>query len=217
MNEDTGESVIILTHILKAQVLYTDNIKFDVKFTSTSDDGTSNATINYDAVQCKMENDTRNTAYWIVNAEDGHYTTAAETTYVKDSVPNVINSGQDWFIEEDDINRDEPLCTPPDGTENWPQALSYFACKEIRCEVRRVMDTGDFYDIDFKADGTAENLVIKQNNAVLQFNQSGIDAANIEEVTNDAVADISIKVVKGALSGIMSSALAVAALAYATF
>ena len=62
-----------------------------------------------------MNNDSRNTEYWIVTYEDGHYTTAADTTYVKDSVSNLINSGQDWFIENDDIDRDadDHLCTPP--------------------------------------------------------------------------------------------------------
>lgn len=169
VNEDSGESILILTHILKAQILYTDYIKFDVKFTSTTDAG--NGTVNYDAVQCTMENDTRNTDFWIVNTEDGHYTASADTTYVKDSRANIANSGQDWFIEEDDIDRDEHLCTPPSGSENWNNiSLGYFACSEIRCEVRRVMDTGDPFDLDFKADGTTENLVIKQNNASLQFN-----------------------------------------------
>ena len=163
-----------------------------------------------------MTNDTRNRDYWIVVVKDGHYTTGAPTTYVQDSVPNVINGGQDWFIEEDDIDRDERLCTPPTGTETWDQALSYFACKEIRCEVRRVMDTGDFYDIDFKADGTTENLVIKQGGAKLQFNQSTIDAANVEEVENVGAADIEIKVIKDALSGIVSSALAVTAILLST-
>lgn len=158
-----------------------------------------------------MDNDDRNTDFWIVNVEDGHYTTAADSTYVKDSVPNVINGGQDWFIEMDDIDRDDHLCTPP-GTVSWSQSSSYFACKEIKCEVRRVMTNTDFYDIGFKADGTEENLVIKTGGATIQINQSTIDAANIQKVTNGAAADIEIKVVKGALSGIATSALAVSAL-----
>lgn len=94
-----------------------------------------------------MSNDTRNTDYWIVDVEDGHYLTTDDATYVKDAAAGKINLGQDWFIEEDDINRDNKLCTPPDGV-SWDQNSSYFACQELHCEMRRIFNTDDYYDFD---------------------------------------------------------------------
>ena len=202
---------MILTHMLKALILFEDTLTFNVKFTATNDDASTSNVVDFDNARCKMVNDSRNRAYWIVTVEDGHYAATDPTTYVKDSAAGTINLGQDWFIEKDDIDLDDNLCTPPVGDESWDGIdTSYFACKEIHCEMRRVFNTGDFYDLDFVTNGSAENMLIAAGDASLQMNQSTIDAANLELVTNSAA--ITIKVVKGALSGIVTSAFATAAL-----
>ena len=71
-----------------------------------------------------MSNDVRNTAYWEVSPLDGYYPASAATDnqndiIISDNNNNLTNKGQDWFTEEDDLYRDDHLCTPPDGTEVW--------------------------------------------------------------------------------------------------
>lgn len=115
-----------------------------------------------------MQNDSRATAYWEVEVEDGHYLSSDPATYVRDTSAGTLNLGQDWFIEEDDIERSDPLCTPPDSSESWGNLEpSYFACKEIHCEMRRIFNTSDNYDLDFITDGTAETMEIAAGAAKL--------------------------------------------------
>ena len=117
-----------------------------------------------------MENDTRNTEFWIVSVEDGHYLTTATDTYVKDAAAGKINLGQDWFIEEDDVNRDEHLCTKPDNPTGWGDIeTSYFACQEIHCEMRRIFNTDDYYDFDLLV-STDDTITIEIGKAKLFFN-----------------------------------------------
>ena len=158
-----------------------------------------------------MENDTRNTSYWIVTVEDGHYASGS-TDYTKDSAAGTLNLGQDWFIERDDIDRDVNLCIQPDGTETgWGADISYFACKEIWCEMQRKFTTLDYYDFDFDPNGVTENLIIATGDASLLIGQDG-RAPNQETITNTATAAIELKVLQGSLSGIMTTALATAAM-----
>ena len=76
--------------------------------------------------------------------------------------------------------------------------------------MRRKFNTGDYYDLDFVTNGATENMLIAIDDATLQFNQLTIDAANVEKISNPTA--ITIKVVKGSLSGIVTSAFAAAAL-----
>ena len=46
VNEDSGESILILTHILKGRILYADTLQFDVRFTTTTDDNTVQSVID---------------------------------------------------------------------------------------------------------------------------------------------------------------------------
>ena len=75
VNEDTGESILIMTHIYTGRVLYADVLEFDVRFTNS---GTTNTSIAQDNVRCTMNNDVRNTAYWEVDALDGYYSNGAD-------------------------------------------------------------------------------------------------------------------------------------------
>ena len=124
VNEDTGESILILTHILKGRILYADTLQFDVRFTTNTDDNTIQSVIDYDHVRCAMQNDVRNTAYWEVTVTDGYYpfgtdSTSTDDLVVSDNNGALSNAGQDWFVEEDDLYRDDNLCTPPTGDESW--------------------------------------------------------------------------------------------------
>ena len=71
-----------------------------------------------------MQNDVRNTAYWEVTVTDGYYPNGSDADSntdltVSDNNSALTNGGQDWFIEEDDLYRDDNLCTPPNGDESW--------------------------------------------------------------------------------------------------
>ena len=133
VNEDSGDTILILTHMLTAKILHADKLVFNVKFTSGTDFdqnsviGLVSANQGYDNARCTMENDTRNTDYWIVNLEDGHYLSATNTVYVKDATTAATNLGQDWFKEKEDVDRSSPLCTKP-GSATWTPDKSYFAC-----------------------------------------------------------------------------------------
>lgn len=66
-NEDTGEIRVQLTHILTTDVLATDVITFEVGFTSTSNSAEANSTntlIEKDFAVCRLENNTREPAFW---------------------------------------------------------------------------------------------------------------------------------------------------------
>lgn len=122
VNEDTGESILILTHEFIGRVLYSDTFQFDVRFTTTTD--TSQTVIAQDHVRCNMSNDVRNIAFWEVDVIDGYYPFGAnddtqDDLVISDNNASLTNRGQDWFVEEDDLYRDDNLCTPPSGTETW--------------------------------------------------------------------------------------------------
>ena len=117
--------------------------------------------------------------------------------------------------QDDDVDLKDHLCIPPDANENWGNLEeSYFACKIIRCEMRRPFKTDDFYDFDFITNGDAESMDIQVGGATLIMNQSSVAVANKEYVENKRLTNI--KVVKSALSGIVSAGAALGALIMAT-
>lgn len=88
VNEDSGESILVLTHTLTGKILHTDVITFDLEFSSASDVGSNNVLgpNGFDQATCAMENDTRNSDFWIVTLTDGHCDTGTPTTCVADVV-----------------------------------------------------------------------------------------------------------------------------------
>lgn len=86
---------MVLNHYLIGKILHTDEITFDVKFSSASDVG-SNAVLGpsgFDQATCKLVNDTRNKDFWIVTLTDGHCYTATPNTCAADSVSTKTNNG----------------------------------------------------------------------------------------------------------------------------
>ena len=55
----------------------------------------------------------------MVSVVDKHRLTGAPTVSVTDSVSTKTNRGQDWYVENDDVDLDYNLCVKPDNTENW--------------------------------------------------------------------------------------------------
>ena len=104
---------------------------------------------------------------------------------------------------------DTHLCTEPDDDDNFAIEESYFACKELKCEMRRPFDTSDIYDLDFDSTGATENMLIAATKASIQINQDPPLTNFVLTVNNSAA---TIKVVKGALSDLVISAFAVSSL-----
>ena len=59
VNEDSGETILVMTHKLTGKILHKDTLIFNVEFTTTTD--TTNSVIAADNARCTMSNDTRNT------------------------------------------------------------------------------------------------------------------------------------------------------------
>lgn len=147
---------------------------FDIAFTSSShiNDNPVIGPNGFDGHKCKLKNDTRNRNFWIATVEDGHYLTGAPTVWVKDSVVTKTNLGQDWYVDKDDVDLDNHLCVKPTADENWGGLYwGYFACKTIRCEVRRNFNTRDYFDYEFVTNGNTESLDIPVGRAKLLINQ----------------------------------------------
>ena len=174
VNEDSGDTIMILQHIFQSKILHADEMTFDIAFTSAGDINNNKVIgpLGFDGHRCKLKNDTRNNSFWITTVEDGHYLTGAVDDWVKDSVLTKTNLGQDWYVEKDDVDLDNHLCVEPTTDENWGDLYEgYFACKAIRCEIRRNFNTADFYDYDFVTNGNTESLDIPVGRAKLLINQ----------------------------------------------
>jgi len=133
VNEDSGESILVMTNYFMGRILHTDVITFDIKFRSASEITAGSNTVlgpnGFDQATCSLQNDTRNKDFWIVTVTDGHCDTGTPTTCISDVVSTKTNRGQDWFVEDDDVDLSNHLCVPPDDTENWGLLEeSYFAC-----------------------------------------------------------------------------------------
>ena len=55
---------------------------------------------------------------------------------------------------------DTHLCTKVTNDDNFTIDKSYFACKILKCEMRRPFDTEDIYDLAFDSSGNTENMII---------------------------------------------------------
>lgn len=123
VNEDSGDSIMVLTNYLTGKILHTDVITFDLTFRSTSDTTAGSNTVigpnGFDEMTCKLQNDTRNRDFWIVTVEDRYRLTGTPTVSALDNVSTKTNRGQDWYVENDDVDLDYNLCVKPDNTENW--------------------------------------------------------------------------------------------------
>ena len=71
-NEDTGEIRVRLIHTLTADVLATDEITFEIGFTTTGDTSKIGQVIKKDIAQCQLKNNTMQPKFWNQYAYDSY-------------------------------------------------------------------------------------------------------------------------------------------------
>ena len=146
-DEDKGISYLRFQHELEAPILPTDEVSFEIAFTTQNDPWTNKSTIAEDSAVCKMTRSTQNTKLWTQTSEDKYYTCATTSDcklIINDTTNtfegNADGTGNDWTNPLADDDEESPYCTPPDDS------TSEFACKKIICIQQRKLETGDSKD-----------------------------------------------------------------------
>lgn len=187
-------------------MLSTDEITFEVGFTSTSWTATAtaqNTLISKDIAQCQLTNNTREPEFWNQYAYDLYLTPTGTS--------NQQDSKQDWENPVDDDDKKNPLCTPP--TEDDKKD---FSCKQIKCIIDRSIETGDYYDFPFtyaEDKATApypDEMVISAGDAVLGINMYDRSRAGQTTVYLKNLAEVKLPVYTGAIYSLALPVLAAA-------
>ncbi len=170
-----------------------------------------------DSFDCIVEKDVT-TEYWKTTVKD-YYVENVTTipdpvgaplvsvtteTLKEDYVPTLKNNAQDWFVFEQDEKRDEEdnLCKK--------SSLAGFQCEQIRCVLRRKMNTENLTDMQFAPTGAANASVKMQfpkYKSYLSLNQGTFTVK--KQLRN--LKDTEIVILQGAFNSLAaSSALAIA-------
>ena len=73
--EDSGVQKLRLTHVLRANIFYTDSIQFELSYRPLNQPAPTDATaIGEDFVRCQMSVDSSDRRYWSTTLIDGSYT-----------------------------------------------------------------------------------------------------------------------------------------------
>ena len=183
---DDGIEYIRFENILTAPIKATDEVSFEIAFTTASDSWTNKQLMAEDSMVCKMTQSTQNTALWTQTAEDKYYfctgdsdcyfTAVRSPTYTFEGASDAADA-LDWTIPLEDDDEDNPYCTPYNANTHANEAAD-FACQEIKCIAQRPMDTGDSTDFSLKTrsnEGTAvqDAIYIGRGRALLGINESG--------------------------------------------
>ena len=211
---DAGVEYLRLRHELTAPIQATDEITFEIAFTTENDPWTNKQIIAEDGAVCKMVKNTQDD-FWTGTSEDKYYNCTSNTTCVNlvkadgDNAFSANADGQqnDWENPYDDDDEDNPFCTPhstdPDN----------FACEKIICIQQRPMVTGDDKDFSFLPSGktaeTADKMYIGPGRAMLGMNVSGVSSADFMQVLGNfqgtTGASIEVSVYQGAITNIATA------------
>ena len=148
---DTGIEYLRLTHELEAPIRPTDQITFEVAFTSSTDPWINKEKIAEDVAICKMTRNSQKTQFWTQTAEDKYnscttapndkqpilYAVEQNTSTHGTFTVNSDGAKLDWKVPLADDAESSPYCTP------YSSSPSDFACKKIKCIIQRRLDTGD--------------------------------------------------------------------------
>lgn len=165
-----------MEHELTADIKATDEVTFEVAFTSGSDKWTNKMVMSDDGVICKVVQNTQNTLLWDQTAEDIYYKCTDATTCIHKAISPTTafeqgaddSTGADWTNPLEDDDEDEPYCTAHTDTD--------FACSKIKCITQRLMTTDDELDFQFAPTTTpafVDSMIISPGRALLGINESG--------------------------------------------
>ena len=224
---DEGIEYLRLTHELTAPIRATDQITFEVAFTSSTDPWINKEKIAEDISICKMVQNTQKTQFWTQTAEDKYnacttkpsstscilYAIEQNTTDNGTFTANSDGANLDWKIPLADDAESNPYCTP------YSTAASDFACKKIKCITQRRLDTKDAYDFSFAPTATVPaKMIIKPSRALLGMNPSGCTTNScVSAFGNIAKTDIEIEIYQRAsvlVGSVVAAAAAVSLLAF---
>ena len=128
----------------------TDEVTFELIFTSMSDPFTDRANIiAYDSGTCKMVVNTTDDRYWTQTSIDQYYKCTEQGCSSAD--PVVAQETQfDWENHLDDDDDSSPFCTrAASDSDYW--------CSAIKCAYRRQTETGDVNDFQFSPATSTDN------------------------------------------------------------
>lgn len=154
---DKGIEYLRLTHELEAPIRPTDQITFEVAFTSSTDPWINKESIAEDIAICKMTRNSQSTQFWVQTAEDKYnkcttkpannscilYAIEQNTTNHGTFTANSDGAKLDWTVPFKDNSTSSPFCTP------YSSSPSDFACKKLKCIIERRLDTKDNFDFSF--------------------------------------------------------------------
>ena len=141
VDEDTGGQWIQFVHELKANIKATEEVTFEMAFTSLSNPATDvKERIAEDSGKCviKLPSTATDKRFWTMTADDAYYKCA---DYIcKDGIKTIsTETTKDWFIYRFDNDAYNPFCNPQTDSK----LKTVFACKTIKCAHRRLVNTGD--------------------------------------------------------------------------
>ena len=151
--EDTGYEYFRIEHELEADIKSTDQVTFEIAYTTELDPWTNKTIMSDDGVICKVVQSTQNTVLWDQTSEDIYYKcTNAYNCYHQAIGGGTLvqlfeqgaddSTGANWTNPLLDDDTDNPYCTTNSNTA--------YACSKIKCITQRLLVTGDTYDFDFK-------------------------------------------------------------------
>ena len=228
IDEDTDLSYMEITCELNMPITSTDYIKFHVEFynKSVTEWTTPTTGLFRDGFECILEKQLT-TDYWDTTTTDLYVRTStvddAATTYsnavpVDDYNNSVELDGQDWFVYQQDADRDYNA----DGTtDNLCTASTKdgYACDTIKCVIRRKMVTDDADDFSFTpTEGDSVIMTFPTGFSYIMMNQN--DSATIADDVKQRLNTVSnvdadslaihpfLSIAKGALEGAAMSFIA---------
>ena len=199
-------------HTLKANIKATEEVTFEIAFTSLNNPPTNvKERIAEDSGKCiiKLPSTATDKRFWTMTADDAYYKCA---DYICAGGVYTISTEttKDWFTYQLDYDAYNPFCVPQTDSV----LKETFACKEIKCAHRRLINTGDdVYDFQFTPTATvADKMKILKQHSYITINKT---ASDDYQVAGALGADVLIDIGLGATH--LTAGLALAFSTFALF
>ena len=129
-DEDTGYHWLQIIHTVEADIASTDEVSFELSFTSAGDPWTDRKNIiAEDSGMCSISISSSDSRFWVQTATDQYYQCADQACSTINAAATT-DSTIDWEVFGLDDDADEPFCSSHSDSDN-------FKCKKIKCQYRR--------------------------------------------------------------------------------
>lgn len=182
-------------HTLKANIKPTEEVTFEMAFTSVNNPATNvKERIAEDSGKCiiKLPSTAADKRFWTMTADDAYYK-CADYICKNDVYTISTETTKDWFAYQLDFDAYNPFCVP----QTDKTLAKTFACKEIKCAHRRLVNTGDdIYDFQFTPTASAvDKMKILKQRSFITINKTASDDYNVAGALS---ADVLIDIAMGA-------------------